>query len=149
MTLSSCERRKLARRRVRKQRPVHRPRQQLQGAGGNSQLESASVLLEFPDMEAAGAVVLESPEYQDAKRLREGAAGFNMRRGRGTSLGVTHAAGTGGPIPGSAPTPTESTLVSRECREPAGDGGTNPPMTSPARSKTRAQTRGLAARINE
>ncbi len=35
------------------------------------------VLLEFPDMEAAERFY-ESPEYQDAKRLREGAAGFNM-----------------------------------------------------------------------
>ena len=35
------------------------------------------VLLEFPDLEAAERFY-ESPEYQDAKRLREGAAGFNM-----------------------------------------------------------------------
>lgn len=35
------------------------------------------VLLEFQDMEAAERFY-ESPEYQDAKRLREGAAGFNM-----------------------------------------------------------------------
>jgi uncharacterized protein (DUF1330 family) len=35
------------------------------------------VLLEFPDLEAA-KWFYESPEYQAAKRLREGAAGFNM-----------------------------------------------------------------------
>jgi uncharacterized protein (DUF1330 family) len=35
------------------------------------------VMLEFPDLEAAKRFY-ESPEYQDAKRLREGAAGFNM-----------------------------------------------------------------------
>jgi uncharacterized protein (DUF1330 family) len=35
------------------------------------------VLLEFPDMEAAERFY-ESSEYQDAKRLREGAAGLNM-----------------------------------------------------------------------
>jgi uncharacterized protein (DUF1330 family) len=35
------------------------------------------VLLEFPDLEAAKRFY-ESPEYQKAKRLREGAAGFNM-----------------------------------------------------------------------
>lgn len=35
------------------------------------------VLLEFPDLEAAKRFY-DSPEYQDAKRLREGAAGFNM-----------------------------------------------------------------------
>lgn len=35
------------------------------------------VLLEFPDLEAAKRFY-ESPEYQEAKRLREGAAGFNM-----------------------------------------------------------------------
>jgi uncharacterized protein (DUF1330 family) len=35
------------------------------------------VLLEFPDLEAAKHFY-ESPEYQEAKRLREGAAGFNM-----------------------------------------------------------------------
>lgn len=35
------------------------------------------VLLEFPDLEAAKRFY-ESPEYQDAKRLREGAAGLNM-----------------------------------------------------------------------
>ena len=38
---------------------------------------SASVLLEFPDLEAAKRFY-ESPEYQAAKRLREGAADFNM-----------------------------------------------------------------------
>ena len=37
----------------------------------------ALVLLEFPDLEAAKRFY-ESPEYQDAKRLREGAAGLNM-----------------------------------------------------------------------
>jgi uncharacterized protein (DUF1330 family) len=35
------------------------------------------VLLEFPDLEAVRRFY-ESPEYQEAKRLREGAAGFNM-----------------------------------------------------------------------
>jgi uncharacterized protein (DUF1330 family) len=35
------------------------------------------VLLEFPDLEAAKRFY-ESPAYQEAKRLREGAAGFNM-----------------------------------------------------------------------
>jgi len=35
------------------------------------------VLLEFPDLEAAKRFD-ESPSYQEAKRLREGAAGFNM-----------------------------------------------------------------------
>ncbi len=35
------------------------------------------VLLEFPDLEAAKRFY-ESPEYQEAKRLREGAADFNM-----------------------------------------------------------------------
>ena len=35
------------------------------------------VLLEFPDLEAAKRFY-ESPEYQDAKRLREGAARLNM-----------------------------------------------------------------------
>lgn len=35
------------------------------------------VLLEFPDLEAAKRFY-ESPEYQEAKRLREGAARFNM-----------------------------------------------------------------------
>ena len=35
------------------------------------------VLLEFPDLEAAKRFY-ESPEYQEAKRLREGAAGLNM-----------------------------------------------------------------------
>ncbi len=35
------------------------------------------VLLEFPDLEAAKRFY-ESPEYQEAKRLRESAAGFNM-----------------------------------------------------------------------
>jgi uncharacterized protein (DUF1330 family) len=35
------------------------------------------VLLEFPDLEAAKQFY-GSPEYQEAKRLREGAAGFNM-----------------------------------------------------------------------
>jgi uncharacterized protein (DUF1330 family) len=35
------------------------------------------VLLEFPDLEAAKRFY-ESPQYQEAKRLREGAAGFNM-----------------------------------------------------------------------
>ena len=35
------------------------------------------VLLEFPDLEAAKRFYA-SPEYQEAKRLREGAAGFNM-----------------------------------------------------------------------
>ncbi|MGA8721250.1 MAG: DUF1330 domain-containing protein [Solirubrobacteraceae bacterium] len=35
------------------------------------------VLLEFPDLEAAKRFY-ESPSYQEAKRLREGAAGFNM-----------------------------------------------------------------------
>ncbi|MGN6869621.1 MAG: DUF1330 domain-containing protein [Solirubrobacteraceae bacterium] len=35
------------------------------------------VLLEFPDLDAAKRFY-ESPEYQEAKRLREGAAGFNM-----------------------------------------------------------------------
>lgn len=35
------------------------------------------VLLEFPDLEAAKRFY-ESPEYQDAKRLREGAAALNM-----------------------------------------------------------------------
>jgi uncharacterized protein (DUF1330 family) len=35
------------------------------------------VLLEFPDLEAAKRFY-ESPEYQAAKRLREGAADFNM-----------------------------------------------------------------------
>ena len=35
------------------------------------------VLLEFPDLDAAKRFY-ESPEYQKAKRLREGAARFNM-----------------------------------------------------------------------
>jgi uncharacterized protein (DUF1330 family) len=35
------------------------------------------VLLEFPDLEAAKRFY-ESPAYQEAKRLRDGAAGFNM-----------------------------------------------------------------------
>jgi uncharacterized protein (DUF1330 family) len=35
------------------------------------------VLLEFPDLEAAKRFY-DSPEYQEAKRLREGAASFNM-----------------------------------------------------------------------
>ncbi len=35
------------------------------------------VLLEFPDLDAAKRFY-ESPEYQDAKRLREGAAHLNM-----------------------------------------------------------------------
>lgn len=35
------------------------------------------VMLEFPDLEAVKRFY-ESPEYQDAKRLREGAAGFKM-----------------------------------------------------------------------
>ena len=35
------------------------------------------VLLEFPDLEAAKRFY-ESPSYQEAKRLREGAARFNM-----------------------------------------------------------------------
>ena len=35
------------------------------------------VLLEFPDLDAAKRFY-ESPEYQDAKRLREGAASLNM-----------------------------------------------------------------------
>jgi uncharacterized protein (DUF1330 family) len=35
------------------------------------------VLLEFPDLEAVKRFY-ESPEYQEAKQLREGAAGFNM-----------------------------------------------------------------------
>ena len=35
------------------------------------------VLLEFPDLESAKRFY-NSPEYQAAKRLREGAAGFNM-----------------------------------------------------------------------
>jgi uncharacterized protein (DUF1330 family) len=35
------------------------------------------VLLEFPDLEAAKRFY-ESPEYQEAKRLREGAARFDM-----------------------------------------------------------------------
>jgi uncharacterized protein (DUF1330 family) len=35
------------------------------------------VLLEFPDLESAKQFY-GSPEYQEAKRLREGAAGFNM-----------------------------------------------------------------------
>ncbi|MFZ0971524.1 MAG: DUF1330 domain-containing protein [Solirubrobacteraceae bacterium] len=35
------------------------------------------VLLEFPDLEAAKRFYA-SPSYQEAKRLREGAAGFNM-----------------------------------------------------------------------
>ena len=35
------------------------------------------VLLEFPDLEAAERFYA-SPEYQDAKRLREGAASLNM-----------------------------------------------------------------------
>jgi uncharacterized protein (DUF1330 family) len=35
------------------------------------------VLLEFPDLEAAKRFY-ESPEYQEAKRLREGAADFNI-----------------------------------------------------------------------
>jgi uncharacterized protein (DUF1330 family) len=35
------------------------------------------VLLEFPDLEAAKRFY-KSPAYQEAKRLREGAAGFNM-----------------------------------------------------------------------
>lgn len=35
------------------------------------------VLLEFPDLDAAKRFY-ESPEYQDAKRLREGAARLNM-----------------------------------------------------------------------
>ncbi len=35
------------------------------------------VLLEFPDLEAAKRFYA-SPEYQEAKRLREGAAAFNM-----------------------------------------------------------------------
>ena len=35
------------------------------------------VLLEFPDLEAAKRFY-ESPAYQEAKRLREGAVGFNM-----------------------------------------------------------------------
>ena len=35
------------------------------------------VLLEFPDLDAAKRFY-QSPEYQEAKRLREGAAGFNM-----------------------------------------------------------------------
>ena len=35
------------------------------------------VLLEFPDLDTAKRFY-ESPEYQEAKRLREGAAGFNM-----------------------------------------------------------------------
>jgi uncharacterized protein (DUF1330 family) len=35
------------------------------------------VLLEFPDLEAAKRFY-ESPEYREAKRLREGAANFNM-----------------------------------------------------------------------
>ena len=35
------------------------------------------VLLEFPDLEAAKRFY-DSSEYQQAKRLREGAAGFNM-----------------------------------------------------------------------
>ena len=35
------------------------------------------VLLEFPDLEAAKRFY-ESPSYQEAERLREGAAGFNM-----------------------------------------------------------------------
>ena len=35
------------------------------------------VLLEFPDLEAAKRFY-DSPEYQDAKRLREGAARLNM-----------------------------------------------------------------------
>ena len=35
------------------------------------------VLLEFPDLEAAKRFY-ESPEYQEAKRLREGAARLNM-----------------------------------------------------------------------
>ena len=35
------------------------------------------VLLEFPDLESAKRFY-NSPEYQQAKRLREGAAGFNM-----------------------------------------------------------------------
>jgi uncharacterized protein (DUF1330 family) len=35
------------------------------------------VLLEFPDLEAAKRFY-ESPEYQEAKRLREGAAHLNM-----------------------------------------------------------------------
>lgn len=35
------------------------------------------VLLEFPDLDAAKRFY-NSPEYQEAKRLREGAAGFNM-----------------------------------------------------------------------
>ena len=35
------------------------------------------VLLEFPDLDAAKRFY-ESPAYQEAKRLREGAAGFNM-----------------------------------------------------------------------
>ena len=38
---------------------------------------SAYVLLEFPDL-AAAKRFYESPEYQVAKRLREGAADFNM-----------------------------------------------------------------------
>ena len=35
------------------------------------------VLLEFPDLEAAKRFY-DSPEYQEAKRLREAAASFNM-----------------------------------------------------------------------
>ena len=35
------------------------------------------VLLEFPDLEAAKRLYA-SPEYQAAKRLRDGAAGFNL-----------------------------------------------------------------------
>ena len=35
------------------------------------------VLLEFPDLEAAKRFYT-SPEYEEAKRLREGAADFNM-----------------------------------------------------------------------
>ena len=35
------------------------------------------VLLEFPDLEAAKRFY-DSPEYHEAKRLREGAASFNM-----------------------------------------------------------------------
>jgi uncharacterized protein (DUF1330 family) len=38
---------------------------------------SRLVILEFPDLEAA-RLWYDSPEYQEAKRLREGAASLNM-----------------------------------------------------------------------
>jgi uncharacterized protein (DUF1330 family) len=40
------------------------------------------VMLEFEDLDAAKRFY-ESPQYQDARRLREGAAGFNMVAVRG------------------------------------------------------------------